>query len=353
MIKTNETLVSRGAPAKAGAIFGLYIADALAMPVHWYYNTAALERDYGYVTDYMAPKNPHPDSILWRSSYQAANAKGEILHDQAKYWGQRGVHYHQFLKAGENTLNLKLCSLLIDSLAEKGGYDADDWLARYIDFMTTSGNHADTYVEEYHRHFFTGLASGKPANECGVPEKHISGLIPLAPIALFYADDPETARKAAREHLRLTHLGERMAHAADLFVETLLRVVAGERLAAVLRDGITRQGNPYLGHPFEKWAFLPDEAVVAGKLSTACYVEYSIPAVVYLALKYADDPETALIVNTNLGGENAGRGSVLGALLGADAGVDAWPERWRNGLLHPPRLDFLKISLHTAQKGDQ
>ena len=87
-----------------GTLFGLAIGDALAMPVHWYYDRAALRADYGLVDRYLAPKNPHPGSILWRSSYQAPNARGEILHDQAVFWGQRGIHYHQFLEAGENTL---------------------------------------------------------------------------------------------------------------------------------------------------------------------------------------------------------------------------------------------------------
>jgi ADP-ribosylglycohydrolase len=30
-----------------GALWGLYIGDALAMPVHWYYNRSALFDDYG------------------------------------------------------------------------------------------------------------------------------------------------------------------------------------------------------------------------------------------------------------------------------------------------------------------
>ena len=83
-----------------GAAFGLFIGDALAMPVHWYYDTSALKKDYGEVRDFMAPKNPHPNSILWRSKYQAPNAKGEILHEQAQYWGKRDIHYHQFLPSG-------------------------------------------------------------------------------------------------------------------------------------------------------------------------------------------------------------------------------------------------------------
>jgi len=64
-------------------------------------------------------------------------------------------------------------------------------------------------------------------------------------------------------------------------------------------------------------------------------VEDSVPAVVYLALKYHHDPEKALVVNTNLGGDNVGRGAVLGAMLGAEHGPDGFPERWVSGLLEP------------------
>ena len=56
----------------------------------------------------------------------------------------------------------------------------------------------------------------------------------------------------------------------------------------------------------------------------------------YLALKYHDDPESALIANTNLGGDNAARGAVLGALLGAAHGLEKFPGRWIDGLVDPP-----------------
>jgi ADP-ribosylglycohydrolase len=84
---------------------GALAADALAMPVHWYYDREALRRDYGTVDRFMAPRNPHPGSILWRSSHEPLNERGDILREQARFWGQREVHYHQFLAAGENTLN--------------------------------------------------------------------------------------------------------------------------------------------------------------------------------------------------------------------------------------------------------
>jgi len=318
-----------------GALLGLCIGDALAMPVHWYYNRQALKEDYGRVTDYLAPRNPHPDSILWRSSYAAPGAKGEILHDQAQYWGQKGIHYHQFLKAGENTLNVKICRLLIESINQIGSYDADDFLRRYIAFMTTPGKHADTYIEEFHRNFFANYARGLPPDKCGVKEKHIGGLVGIIPVVVFYFNRPEKAREAALAHLALTHPGLKMETAGSLIIDILLKVLNGIPLKAAILEQIETQSNPLLGHPYTKLLDDPDDRVVGPRFSTACYVEDSVPAVVYLALKYHDDPANALIVNTNLGGDNAARGSVLGALLGAAHGVEKFPDRWIQGLLEP------------------
>lgn len=336
MSKTNFKISSEW--RSRGALYGLFIGDALAMPVHWYYDRLALHRDYGYVRDYLKPKNPHPDSILWRSSYESLNEKGEILHDQAQYWGRPGIHYHQFLRAGENTLNVKLCALLIESLNQNGRYDIDDYLKRYIDYMTTPGNHRDTYVEEYHRHFFTHYSQGFPPRKCGVQEKHIGGLVGLIPIIVYYKDDPDKAYEAALEHLSLTHLGSKMEMAASIVIELFLNVLDGEPLKEVLTKAIKKRANPLFNHPYFKWLPDADELVIGQRLSATCYVEESVPSVIYLALKYHQDAEKGLIVNTNLGGDNVYRGAVLGALLGAANGLEAFPEKWIKGLIEAPLL---------------
>ncbi len=335
---TRYSFPPSGRDRVAGALFGFFIGDALAMPAHWYYNATALRKDYGTISDYLRPRNPHPDSILWRSNYTVSDPRYDILHDQARFWGKAGVHYHQFLKAGENTLNLKLCCLLLQSLEEKGGYDPDDYLERYIDFMTTPGSHRDTYVEEYHRYFFRRLAEGRLPHKCGVQEKHIGGLVGLVPIIVHYRHDPQTAATAAQDHLALTHRGPRMEGAADFLIRTLLQVLQGEPLRAVLTSEIKTQRNPFFGHPFSKWLDQPDEIVVGRHLSTACYVEDAVPAVIYLAYKYSENPERGLVVNTNLGGDNVHRGAILGALLGAGNGLESLPERWVDGLLNSAPL---------------
>jgi len=50
-----------------------------------------------------------------------------------------------------------------------------------------------------------------------------------------------------------------------------------------------------------------------GRYSTACYITDSWPSILYLAYKYADDLQAALLANTNLGGDNVHRGAVLGS----------------------------------------
>jgi ADP-ribosyl-[dinitrogen reductase] hydrolase len=326
---------------RSGAVWGSLIGDALAMPVHWYYDRVALRRDHGVVRDYVDPRNPHPDSILWRSAYTPPGPRGDILHEQAQYWGQRGIHYHQFLHAGENTLNLQLARVLMDSLQEQGTYDAEDYLRRYVDFMLTPGRHRDTYVEECHRKFFTAYARGADPMKCGAVDIHIGGLAHVGVLAGFLDHDVEAARASVRQHVGLTHRGPEVLAAADALVRILLAVLGGTGL----REAIFAHGCDWFSESTAgKWAKEPDEVVIGRRVSSACYIADAFPASLYLAWKYADDPEAGLIANTNLGGDNCHRGAVVGALLGASVGTEGIPGRWRDGLRVGPGPHFSEPS---------
>jgi ADP-ribosylglycohydrolase len=310
----------------AGMITGAYVGDALAMPAHWYYDRGALQRDYGIIRSYLAPKRLHPDSILCRSSYTPLNERGDILREQAQYWGQPGMHYHPFLRAGENTLNLQLVRVLDESLTAKGGYDLDDYLERYIDFMRTPGKHRDTYAEEYHRHFFTQFARGSKPRRCGGADVHIGG---LAGVGLLCARLGQEAPAAVKEHVGFSHGDEEVLDAAKALTRMLLALMLGEPL----RETILHHGSRWFSErKAALWSKEPDFVVIGRHVSPACYIRESFPASLYLAWKYADDFQAAVVANTMVGGDNCHRGAVVGALVGAACGFERLPQALREGL---------------------
>lgn len=294
---------------------GSLVADALAMPVHWYYDTEALRHDYGIVDRFLAPKNPHPSSILWRSHYDALNERGDILREQSQYWGMRGIHYHQFLRAGENTLNFKLAQELFNLVKELGHYDGDAWLAHYIEKMLEPGWHRDTYVEEYHRAFFNRYAQGKKPRQCGISDEHIGGLASVPALCAALEGMPLLELRATvKEHIGLTHAHANVLRAADTLVRLLWEITHG----ATLREAIRREAGDWIsGNKSDSWLHQPDEHVVGSRFSPACYIADAMPAALYLSWKYHTDFAAGLTANAMVGGDNCHRGAVVGSLLGA------------------------------------
>jgi ADP-ribosylglycohydrolase len=313
------------------AFMGSLCADALAMPVHWYYDLKALDRDYGRVVGYRTPKNPHPDSILWRSQYNPLNEKGSILHDQAVHWGKKGVHYHQFLQAGDNTLNLQLARELYSWVKANGGYGLSGWLKKYVEFMLTPGRHRDTYVEEAHRGFFMKYAAGKPLEKCAIRSEHIGGLAQVPALLAACESYPlGKLRGAVREHVGATHAHPNVLRAAD----TLVRVCWAIRDGAGVREAIPKEaGDWFSAKKAERWLGQPDEHVVGDRFSSACYIAEAMPASLYLAWKYHRDFVAGVVANANVGGDNCHRGVVVGAILGMACGV---PSEWSGALRVPP-----------------
>lgn len=308
------------------ALLGALVADAVAMPVHWYYDRNALDADYGEIDGCLAPRNPHPDSILWRSQYRPLSKEADILHDQARYWGERGIHYHQFLKAGENTLNFKLATELYHWTMARGDYDPDAWLAHYIRIMQTPGWHRDTYVEEVHRGFFTQLAQKKKPRRCAVADLHIGALSPVAALLVALTNlgtiDRSERLKTIQLHVSLTHQHPEAAKATAVLVEILEDLAAG----VALREAIQSRATHYAGKThFEKWSNDDDRRIVGQVLTSACYLPESMTAALYLAWKYHEDFSGGVLANARVGGDNCHRGAVVGSLLGAALGVtDEW-----------------------------
>ncbi|KAL6078816.1 DUF608 domain-containing protein, variant 2 [Balamuthia mandrillaris] len=383
------------------SLWAMFCADALSMPVHWYYDTKALQRDYGWITDYQAPKPTHPTSIMHlsntssagrlpggregRTSSPSSNSKNKnqtnnkndedddkevigrvILHDKKRYWtcGQKNIHYHHGMRPGENTLNLLVLRVLLRSVVERGSYDADAFLQRYVEFMTTPGSHNDTFAEGFHRDFFANYDKGVPLQQCAGKEGHdtasIGGLVMIpAMVMLYHGDGVEVATDKALQHLRLTHRSQKLEGHVRIFVKLFYQLLtlspsasSSSSLQAIMEEAILALNNlkhssSSLLHSLrrrqskegrkkdakeeeeEEEEMEDDDVEMVAKLGMACYIESSLSVVLHLAYKYAlfgvsrGEGEGArglagaLIANTNAGGENCHRGAVLGAVMGA------------------------------------
>lgn len=295
------------------AYHGSLIADAFAMPVHWYYNREEMDRDYPDLDRYLPPLPHHPDSILWRSEYTPLNEKGEILHDQARFWGQRNIHYHRNLEAGENTVNFKLARALFEQISANGGYEPRNWMKNYIELMLTPGWHRDTYLEEYHRAFFTRYSQGKNILKCGISDEHIGGLatIPALLAALPEGDN----RKIIKTHVTLTHRHSNLLRASDCLTRLLQFIAEGTPLREAL---MSQAGDWFSTRKATTWSRQEDRVVIGQRISPACYIDQSFPASLYLAWKYHENFTGAVIANAKVGGDSCHRGAVVGSLVAAE-----------------------------------
>lgn len=349
------------------SLYSLFIGDALSMPAHWFYRTSDILRyfpPHGISKMEAAPQD-HPSSIMSlhstdaggrRSAKPSSSAKshsalatsldlhGEVVGDiilkgKRELWGGNRTHYHHGMPAGENTLNAYCARLMLRHLVENDGYDKTRWLEDYTAFMTADpAQHPDTYAESYHRGFFSNLKKGNSPDKCGAvthDTPSMGALVTVAPLAfgMLRNHTLEQTQSICCEHVQLTHPDKKLMHIVSSYVRLLQTLLQAQSDNQPVSSNQELTGTQIVDTFVEAAQVIPgtklnslleqkrgDAAVVGGRYSTACYISDSWPAVCYLAAKYFTAPGEALMINTNLGGENAHRGSVLGTLVGLTNG---------------------------------
>ncbi len=351
--------------AKA-ALASLFVGDALAMPVHWYYNPDDIQREFpGGISKLEAAPEFHPSSIMsLHSKRQGGRSFREqqrgddaqeivgtvILKGRRHLWNQANRHYHHGMQAGDITLNAHCARVLMRSIISNNGcYNPDHFLKAYIDFMSADPpRHRDTYAESFHRGFFANLVTGKPPAQCGArthDTPSIGGLVTIAPLAiheLLQGYDVEHVQTTCRKHLFLTHPDEILGRICNGYVALIAGLLLRKPEEAPEHYLLTA-ADATLGIDLKEIVACArnDREVVGRRYSSACYISDSWPSVLFLAVKYLNDPRSALLANTNLGGDNVHRGAVLGVIVSLACGqtIDEWFEQL---------LDFREIESEVA-----
>lgn len=343
----------------AGAIMGAFIGDALALGPHWYYDLTALRRDYGNWID--GYTDPMPG------------------------------RYHDGLKAGQLSQAGFILSLMVQSLVENNGYNQDDFCRRMdeelfplLDGTPVSGpgNYTSQSIRDaWRKRVQQGLPWGKTGGHADTTEAIERTLA----IAVRYAFEPARLATTIAENTLLTQKDDTIVSMTVAFGAVLSLLVQGNRLDAAISDKlmtIVKSGElpfhavtrndlqpPRPGDPDPPRAgrFASPDALLspsymaqaaadpdiriepAWKVSIVygmpCAIYHQLPAAYYLAARFHDDFESAVLHAVNGGGQNQVRAILTGTLTGAQVGLSKISTRFLDGLEQADTLVKLAESL--------
>jgi ADP-ribosylglycohydrolase len=279
-------------------VLSSFVGDSLGLGVHWIYDTARIEKEFGRVNTFLKPAS---------DSYHPTKERGEF------------THY------GDQTF------VLLESLAAKRGFELDDFAARWRRLFEGY----DGYYDQATKATLQNFSLDKRPPDAGSPSNELSGASRVAPIVFCYRDDLDTLVEAARDQTRMTHNDRHVIDGAEFFARVSWLVLRGTSPIAALEEVSNERFD---NSPLWRWVRDGIESKAAESVSTiarfgqSCHVEDAFAGVVHLIVKYEDNLEEALVQAVMAGGDGAGRAMMVGMVLGAHLGEQGLPEQWVSGL---------------------
>ncbi len=341
---------------------GAWIGDALGLGPHWYYDFEELRRDYGdWIDGYTDPKPGR---------------------------------YHDGMRAGQLSQSGWILRMTVRSLVERGDYDQDDFCRRLeeelfplLDGMPVSGPGGYTSQsirETWRRRVRQGLSWDKTGGNADTTEAIERTLA----LAIRYAARPGKLAESISRNTVLTQADDVVVSLTVAYGAVLGMLVRGEPLDgalsmklmdlvkkgelpfhAVTSDNLQppKPGEP---EPSRVGRFASPDALLspsymasaaadpdiriepAWKVSLVygmpCAIYHMLPAAYYLAARFADDFESAVLHAVNGGGQNQVRAILTGALVGAQVGLSGIPRRFVDGLENAGEL--LELAQRLAEQ---
>lgn len=282
----------------------------------------------------------------------------ESEHGNAVAAQHERYHYHDGLKAGENTLNAHLCRVLLRNIVKDNGkYRDRSFVDDLINYMNNRQD-KDAYLEIYLRRFFENYSNGNDPMQCSALQQDIwsigshGGMQRPLLLSLLNYKNIYKAVGISISHQNITHRSENISSSLSFLIPILLNVINGKKSLKeeIMDNKLLYPANIAGNRLFEKYKNAngpfnidkdemydlhttynlrngPFNAVNIDKsknmddaiaeIGTACYPEQGLPLMFYIMVHCGFDFKKSLLLNANCGGDNVGRGLVLGLLLGS------------------------------------
>jgi ADP-ribosylglycohydrolase len=278
------------------AVLAAFVADSLALGVHWVYDTAAIAGRYGRVNSLLRPE---------LAPYHRGKEAGDL------------THY------GDQML------LLLCHVAERGAFDVQSFSARWRTVMASYTG----YVDQASRQTLASLERGVPVLDAGSTSDDFSGAARLAPLLAAYATKPLALVQAAAMQARLTHNSPQVLAAADLLAKASLFVQQGVEPVAALERTAGASSDFTVADLVRRGlaARELDSLEAVKSFGQSCSTMAGLPGAVQIVARHGRDLPTALEENVMAGGDSAARGMFIATLLGSGPGAVV-PEQWLQGL---------------------
>jgi ADP-ribosylglycohydrolase len=343
----------------AGSVMGALIGDALGVGPHWYYDLSEMRRDYGdWIAGYTDPQ-PH--------------------------------RYHAGLKAGQLSQPGIILTMLLRSVLENGGYNEGDFCRRLDEELFPlidgtpmggpGGYTSQSIREAWRRRVEQGRSWKESGGHADTTEAAERALV----LSARYAKVPAKVAQTVSSNCVLTQADEAIVSMTTAYCCVLALLVHGEKMDPALSDklmdlvedgtlpfhSVTRGDyqppKPGAREPSRAGRFAsPDALLTASYMAEAaldpgikiepawkvsivygmpCAIYHQLPISYYLAARFHDDFERAILYALNGGGQNQARCILTGALVGAQVGLSGIPHRFLDGLENATELTSLAREL--------
>ena len=285
-------------------VLASFVADSLALGVHWIYDTEQIEKNFGRVDTLLKPAS---------DSFHPSKDKGEFTH-----YGDQAF-------------------LLLESIAAKKDFDLDDFSMRWRDLFKDY----DGYYDHATRDTLENFAAGKSPEEAGSSSGDLSGASRVAPVVFCCREDLKALVDAARAQTKMTHNHPLVVDSGEFFARVAWLVLGGMSPVPAMQEvaGQVFENSPISGWVKEGIASQGRESVsVIRQFGQSCAHDEGFKGVVHLIAKYQDNLKEALIQSVMAGGDSAARGIIVGMILAAHLGEEGLPENWGSGLVRESEI---------------
>jgi ADP-ribosylglycohydrolase len=244
------------------------------------------------------------------------------------------------LKAGEWTDDTSMALCLAESLITRQEFDALDQMQRYLrwyeDGYLSSNGHCFDIGTTTQRALIKFKSTGDPFS--GTTSESAAGngcIMRLAPVPMYFVDEPLLAVALAGESSRTTHGAQVCVDSARYMAALLVGALTGASKDSLL--------GPMFAPDPAIWRSQPLHAAV-GAVAHGSYKRKQPPEIkstgfvidclecALWAFYTTDDFAAGALKVVNLGGDADTAGAVYGQIAGAFYGETAIPESWRSKL---------------------